>query len=313
MPTLRTNQLRIKHLKFVDLLAKLGSLAATADQLSMTPSAASMMLKEIEAIFGVKMFIRQGRGMVPTEQGQGLLPRCRTVLGEVGAMNASLTHASQPCLRIGAFPHTTTTVLPIFISVLLSSTPLWRIEIIDNSADRLVELLLAGEIDLLLGSLPTKASKDQRISELQQLKLYDSELSVVASKTHPLSKRSNVSIEELLEWPWVLPNSQSTTRVAVDEAFLRQGLTPPTPFVESPSYFYSLSLVEKTDLLTCCAQSAAQINSNLTTILPIKFRIASSPVALIWRKNSAEANRAVQQLEVKKIMTDYNKRSHDAE
>lgn len=317
MPTLRTNQLRIKHLKFVDLLAKLGSLAATADQLSMTPSAASMMLKEIEAIFGVKMFIRQGRGMVPTEQGQGLLPRCRTVLGEVEAMNASLTHASQPCLRIGAFPHTTTTVLPIFISVLLSSKPRWRIEIIDNSADRLLELLLAGEIDLLLGSLPTKASKnaskDQRISELQQLKLYDSELAVVASKTHPLAKRSNVSIEELLEWPWVLPNSQSTTRVAVDQAFLRQGLTPPTPFVESPSYFYSLSLVEKTDLLTCCVQSAAQLNSKVTTVLPIKFCISSSPVALIWRKSSAEANRAVQQLEVKKIMADYNKRSHDAE
>lgn len=296
MATPRLHQLRIRQLKFVTLLASLGSLAATAEQLSMTPSAASMMLKEIEGIFGAKLFRRQGRGMALTEQGLALLPRCQTVLGEVAAMGASMEDSSQPLLRIGAFPHTTTTVLPTIVKGLIEGRPAWRIQILDDSADRLLALLLAGEIDLLLGRLPNNAAKGQSITELEQRVIYQSSLSVVASKNHPLAGRSNLSMEDLLAWPWVLPSMQSTTRVAIVDAFLKQGLTPPIPMVESPSYFYSLSLVAQSQLLTCCAHSAAVLNSNQTAILPIKIGLESTPVALVWRKNSAEAQRAVDHL-----------------
>ena len=71
----RLDQLRIKQLRFLSLLSSQGSLAATAEQLSMTPSAASMMLKEIEGLFGAKLFRRQGRGMAPTADGLALLDR----------------------------------------------------------------------------------------------------------------------------------------------------------------------------------------------------------------------------------------------
>ena len=296
MATPRLHQLRIRQLKFVTLLASLGSLAATAEQLSMTPSAASMMLKEIEGIFGAKLFRRQGRGMALTEQGLALLPRCQTVLGEVAAMGASMEGSSQPLLRIGAFPHTTTTMLPTIVKGLIEGRPAWRIQILDDSADRLLALLLAGEIDLLLGRLPNNAAKGQSITELEQRVIYQSSLSVVASKNHPLAGRSNLSMGDLLAWPWVLPSMQSTTRVAIVDAFLKQGLTPPIPMVESPSYFYSLSLVAQSQLLTCCAHSAAVLNSNQTAILPIKIGLESTPVALVWRKNSAEAQRAVDHL-----------------
>ena len=297
MPNPRLDQLRIRQLKFVGLLAKMGSLAATAEHLSMTPSAASMMLKEIESIFGAKLFRRHGRGMTLTEQGHALLPRCQTVLGEVGAMGASLAGASKPLLRLGAFPHTTTTVLPAIVKSLTFGASSWRIQILDGSADQLLALLIAGEIDLLLGRLPSNAANGQAITDLAQRVLYQSSLSLVASKRHPLAGKTELSIEELLAWPWVLPSMQSTTRVALTDAFLKQGLTPPIPMVESPSFFYSLSLVEQTELLTCCAHSAALGTSHRTTILPVKMGFESTPVALVWRKNSAEAQRAVDHLD----------------
>ena len=298
MPSPRLDQLRIRHLKFVGLLASAGSLAATAEHLSMTASAASMMLKEIEGIFGAKLFCRQGRGMALTEQGRALMPRCQTVLGEVSAMRASLVDAGQPLLRIGAFPHTTSTVLPKIVRSLITGVPAWRIQILEHSADRLLELLLAGEIDLLLGRLPSKSTNGSQITGLAQRVLYQSGLAVVSRKQHPLLGRANLSMEDLLAWPWVLPNTESTTRVAVVEAFLRHGLTPPIPIVESPSFLYSLSLVAHTDLLTCCAHSAALANSNQTAIVPVKLGLASTPVALVWREGSAEARRAVDHLKL---------------
>ena len=111
----RLDQLRVKQLRFLSLLATQGSLSATAEQLSMTQSAASMMLKEIESLFDVKLFKRQGRGMALTDEGTALMPRWQTVLGEVGAMGSTLQDAVQPTVRIGAFPHTAATVLPEII------------------------------------------------------------------------------------------------------------------------------------------------------------------------------------------------------
>ena len=293
MPTLRIDQLRIRHLKFVSLLAAKGSLAATAEHLSMTPSAASMMLKEIEGIFGAKLFQRQGRGMTLTQQGLVLLPRCQTVLGEVGAMQVSKSAAQAPLLRIGAFPHTTTTLLPKIVQALIKGEPSWRVQINDQSADRLLDMLLAGEIDVMLGRLPSQAAAAQSIDGLAQRLLYQSELAIVASKRHPLVEKKNVSMQDLLAWPWVLPSTHSTTRMAVVDAYLRQGLSPPVPVVESPSFFFSLSLLAHTDLLTCCAHSAAMQNTHQSSILPINMGIESTPVALIWRKNSEQAARAM--------------------
>ncbi len=262
----------------------------------MTPSAASMMLKEIEGIFGAKLFRRVGRGMVPTEQGLALLPRCQTVLGEVDAMGASLVEARQPLLRLGAFPHTTTTVLPEIVRCLTSQAPAWRVHLYHHSADHLLQLLLEGRIDVLLGRLPSHVGSAAPVDDLAQQVLYQSELSLVARKRHPLAGESELSLETLLDWPWVLPSTHSTTRVAVVDAFLRQGLPPPLPAVESPSFFYSLSLVARTDMLSCCVRSAALAYSHETTILPIDISQEPVPVALIWRKSSAQAQRAMNKL-----------------
>ena len=292
----RLDQLRVKQLRFLNLLASHGSLAATADHLSMTPSAASMMLKEIEGLFDTKLFRRLGRGMALTVEGRALLPRCQTMLGEVGAMDSTLRGSGSPVLRLGAFPHTTTTVLPGIVKQLISGPSGWRLKIVDGSADHLLQLLLRGDIDLLLGRLPQHFAGTNAIDGLAQRVLYEGSLSVVAARSHPLAGRRRVTLQELLKWPWILPGPQSTTRVALVEAFLRLGLAPPLPVVESPSFFYSLSVVAQTELLTCCAHSAALQSGHATAILPVTVGPDPTPVAMVWRKTSAEAQRAVDQL-----------------
>jgi DNA-binding transcriptional LysR family regulator len=296
MPTSHLEHLRIKQLKFVSLLSTLGSLAATAERLAMSPSAASMMLKEIETIFGAKLFQRQGRGMALTAQGRALLPRCQTVLGEVGAMGASLAERGRSLIRIGAFPHTTTTALPAVVRSLTRAATPWQIQIVSDSAERLVEKLVTGEIDLMLGQLPSPTKLGFLSGELSHRVLYQSTLCIVAARSHPLARRRNPTISDSLDWPWVLPGTQSTTRTALDEVFFKRGLRAPTPLVESPSFFYSLSLVATSDYLTCCAQSAALANGERTRILPFELGLDPTPVALVWRKNSAEAVAALAQL-----------------
>ncbi|MEY3139495.1 MAG: HTH-type transcriptional regulator GbpR [Pseudomonadota bacterium] len=223
----RLDQLRVKQLRFLSLLATQGSLSATAEQLSMTQSAASMMLKEIESLFDVKLFRRQGRGMALTDEGMALMPRWQTVLGEVGAMGSTLQDSVQPTVRIGAFPHTAATVLPEIIKKLISSKTVWRPRIIDGRADYLLQMLLQGEIDILLGRLPSHVVDAPYFEDLSQRLLYEAPLSVVCSSKHPLASKKKLDFAELAKWQWILPDIHSTTRVGLMEAFLRRGITPP--------------------------------------------------------------------------------------
>jgi len=285
----RLDQLRVKQLRFLSLLATQGSLSATAEQLSMTQSAASMMLKEIESLFDVKLFRRQGRGMA-------LMPRWQTVLGEVGAMGSTLQGAVQPTVRIGAFPHTAATVLPEIIKKLISGKTIWRPRIVDGRADYLLQMLLQGEIDILLGRLPSHVVEASFYEDLSQRLLYEAPLSVVSSSKHPLASKKKIDFAELANWQWILPNMQSTTRVGLMEAFLRRGINPPIPAVESPSFFYSLSVVAQTELLTCCAQSAALQSNHATAILPVVISQEPLHVSIVWRKSSAEACRVAEYL-----------------
>lgn len=293
----RLDSLRVRQLRFLGLLATQGSLAATAEQLSMSPSAASMMLKEIEGLFGTKLFRRQGRGMAPTEAGRALLPRCRTVLGEIGAMGSSLHDTTRPLLRIGAFPHTATTVLPSLVGRLLKASPPWRLQLVDGNADHLLDLLMRGEIDLMVGRVPRMAVGMPALEGLEQQVLYEGGLAVVASRRHPLARRRTLALGDLLAWPWILPGPQSTTRVAVVDAYLRRGLVPPLPVVESPSFHYSLSVVAQTELLSCCAHSAAVGQPDNIALLPVDLGVAPAPVALIWRRHASQATQAVAALQ----------------
>jgi DNA-binding transcriptional LysR family regulator len=109
-----------------------------------------------------------------------------------------------------------------------------------------------------------------------------------------LASKKKLDFAELAKWQWILPDMQSTTRVGLMEAFLRRGMTPPIPAVESPSFFYSLSVVAQTDLLTCCAQSAALQSSHATSVLPVIVSHEPLHVSMVWRKSSVEAQRVAE-------------------
>jgi DNA-binding transcriptional LysR family regulator len=220
----------------------------------------------------------------------------QTVLGEVGAMGSALQGTVQPIVRIGAFPHTAATVLPEIIKKLINGQTVWLPQIVDGRADQLLQMLLQGEIDILLGRIPSHVADAPYFDDLSQRVLYKAPLSVVSSIKHPLASKKKLEFSELSNWKWILPNMQSTTRVGLMEAFLRRGLTPPTPAVESPSFFYSLSVVAQTDLLTCCAQSAALQSNHATSILPVIISQEPMPVSLVWRKSSAQAQRVADYL-----------------
>lgn len=80
VPKNLSKYLDLTTLELVVSIAEEGTLTAGARRVSMTPSAASKRLVDLEEAIGMPIFTRQARGMVSTSAGQTLMLHARRVL-----------------------------------------------------------------------------------------------------------------------------------------------------------------------------------------------------------------------------------------
>lgn len=91
--------LNYKHLRYFWMVAKSGSIARASEQLHLTPQSISGQLSEFEAVLGVELFRRAGRGLELTETGQRMLSYAEQIF--------TLGNELLESLREDAFPQST--------------------------------------------------------------------------------------------------------------------------------------------------------------------------------------------------------------
>ena len=281
---------RLKQLRFVLEVAQRGSLAEAAEALHMTSSAASMLLRSVEQALGGQLFERSAHGMVPTARARSLMPRLRALMGEADALAAAAASGELlPTVRIGFIAHVSATVLPKVVVALVGGSAPRRVQLIEGRAAVLAEMLHEAKLDFVVGKMPSDFPAG-KLAGLEFHPLYQDGIAVVARKGHALCGRRHMPhLNELRDATWVLPPAGSTTQAAFVEAWLRAGMIPPQPAVECPSYLYGLELIRASDMLTCCAMSAAKQSKLAITILETPLQLSPLPVGLFWRSGSAAA------------------------
>ena len=91
-----------------------GSLAAGADALNMSPSAASRLLSGLERTTGLKLFSRDGHSLRPTVEGSQYFNECHRVLlavDELPYLARRLASGSQARLKVGSGARLATSLL----------------------------------------------------------------------------------------------------------------------------------------------------------------------------------------------------------
>jgi len=82
--------LDVRRLRVLREFAARGTIAATADALSFTPSAISQQLTALERETGVELLAREGRRLALTDAGRRLVARTEDVLAALEAAQADL-------------------------------------------------------------------------------------------------------------------------------------------------------------------------------------------------------------------------------
>ncbi|HUO23444.1 MAG TPA: LysR family transcriptional regulator [Caulobacteraceae bacterium] len=273
-----------RKLQFLIRLAELKSVSGVAAQMNMTQSGASMALSRIESMLGQSLFQRRMEGMVPTEATERMVMRGRRVLAELRHLNSDLSAIAgylTGAVIIGATPLGRTHYYPNAMAATISKHPGIMITSVEGAYDQLIGSLRSGEIDIVFGVLrPPHLSHGLLIEPL-----FTDQMTVLARAGHPLARRPHLQMGELLREKWVSPRPNAPGKPQVDECFLRLGLEPPTPSVETGDLATLRQLLSASDMLavTSAHQFMYEIQSGLLVELPVNLAGAALEVGLIVR------------------------------
>lgn len=125
-----------------------GGLAQAAEHLGRTPSAISLQMKRLQDALGVTIFVRRGRRLGLTENGEVVLSYARRML----ALNDELLDTTRRAgvsgvIRIGG-PQDFAAVLPEVLSHFASLYPHMQIELLIEGNASLLEAVQSARIDL---------------------------------------------------------------------------------------------------------------------------------------------------------------------
>jgi DNA-binding transcriptional LysR family regulator len=209
-----------------------GSLTKAAAVLHMSQPALSHQIAAIERELGTPVVERQGRGIRPTAAGLATAAEARVALAAADrAVLAGRRVAAGAGGRIRIAAAETMTAW-LLAPVLRS----WRRRVPDveldlkeyTSADRMLDALVAGETDVIVGPWPARA--DERAEVLGQ-----EEIVVVASPEHRFSGMASVPLTELKGEPLVHYDPGNGFGVWVDQFAAKRGVELPPPVLRTSS------------------------------------------------------------------------------
>lgn len=287
-------RLRFRHLQLVTEVERTGSLRAAAAALHLTQPALSKALKELEHILGFALFVRTTRGLARTAQGDVFISGAHFLIDEIRHVHEEANAAgpdgrAAAVLRIGAPPFVAMNMLPKALLYLATREPPVLVKLREDRVPQLFSALLAGEFDALVTIYTTEALVTGAGKALRYEKLADQEYAVIAPPTHSLARARRVPWLRLAKERWILAARSALVRNLIDENFLREGLIPPKPSVESTSPVTNVKLVAAGLGLSAVPTSSMREAERSGEVKRIQVHppIAPTAVGLIYRDSLA--------------------------
>ena len=143
------------NLKFLETfvwVAKLKSFRLTAEKLFTTQASISSRIAVLESELGVKLFLRDSRGVSLTPEGVKVLDYAEQMMVTMRGLKQSLETTSSKVgrIRIGAMDTVIHTWLSPLVAELMDHFPLVEIELVADTALNLSDQLQKGFLDLIL-------------------------------------------------------------------------------------------------------------------------------------------------------------------
>ena len=281
--------MQVRRLKPVQLrlLAELdhaGALGVAAARIGVAQPAASRLLAEMEALLGLPLHERQGRGLQLTPVGQALARRAARIEIELADAARDIAEAATGragVVRVGSVTGPALSLVMPTLIALQRELPEFRAEVTVATSVTLCDQLRDGRLDFALARLsPGETELEARVIAAEPL-------SLVVRRGHPLLVRPILSVDDLLEFDWVMGDDETLLTQTVAGRLTELGLEQPKRRISTSSFLFTLALLNQTDaiapLATPVVDSFAGNPSVPFVSLPIDLGLAVAPFSLVTR------------------------------
>jgi len=241
--------MHIETLKMFCDLATLRSFSKTADKHMVSQSAVSQQVAQLEIEHKCQLLNRQKRPLELTAAGEIFYRAARDMVDRYELLKSemnTLKQAAQSRVNVGAIYSIGMHTLPEYLKKFMVKKPNVNIHVEYFTADKIYEMVLAGELDIGLVAVP------RRDKRLEVYDFEDEPLVLACSPKHPLAAQSHIDIHKLQFERFISFEEGVPTRVWIDGIFQRYNIVK-RPVME----FDNVETVKK----------AVEINSGVS-ILP---------------------------------------------
>lgn len=189
----------------------------------MTQPAVTMQVQSLEDYFGTKLLQRSTKKIELTEAGRALLPyaqRSMELIRETDAAMAAFTSKLKGRLQLGASLTIGEYILPRLLGPFGKEYPQVSISMKVMNTAQIIDDITSHQLNFGLIEAPVNHP------EMLMEKVLSDELVLITAKDHPLSKMDHVTISDAVQYPFVLREQGSGTRLVMEEQLKAKEIDP---------------------------------------------------------------------------------------
>ncbi len=218
----------LARLRVLHTVAGHGTLAAAAQALHLTPSAISQQMSKLERETGCRLMERQGRRVRLTDEGLVLAKHAQRILAAVEEAEADLDERRGQVLgtiSIGAFPTAARSLLPGVLAECLVRYPGLRVASYEVEPYQALGRVAGGDLDLAVTqdwmNVPVAVPERLLLKEIGR-----DPADVALPVDHPLASSDRLSLEALVDEPWVTSTEGTICYDWLTNTFRKTGHEP---------------------------------------------------------------------------------------
>ena len=278
--------LKFSQLRLLVALEETGQMSGAAAQLAITQPAASRLMAELERMVDAPLYTRYARGVTLTQTGSLFAEAARAILRQLDETQdaaGAFTRGARGLVRIGAVTGPALEIVLPVIRDLRVTYPEIEINVNVETSDKLAESLLSHDLDFYIGRLPdgvnARAFRMQRVGP--------EPVALIVKSGHPLTQRAQVTLDDCLNYDWVMQPPGGLQRRTVETYLLENGYRIPNRVLGTSSLLLTLALVADTNAVAPVSRSVGEfyaegsaLGGNIR-VLDVAPNMAVSPYSLV--------------------------------
>ena len=279
-------RLDTKQLRHLATIVEERTFLRAATVLNVSQPALSKSIQLLERTIGVKLLERGRHGAEPTIYGKALALRYKQIEGELHQAVqdvAAMKEGTEGHLTIGATHTASSYIVPVAVSRLKAARPNIVVEVVEDRANRLLQTLKDGEIDLAVSPIYGEFIDPT----LNEDFLFNSNLVVVTRPGHPLGKRKSVKFSDLEPYAYVGARAGNTASRQAELLLKTACISGFRYAVATNSSDMTKRIIEELDYFGLLPHSHVAADVRARLLHAIKLDAAGNvwPIGVRWRKD----------------------------